>query len=405
MSGGEFFMIEANRHADYGKALGAVDQETLGPEAAARVTQMLELLPIHRATPLRTLVDVAKTLGVQSVHIKDESRRLGLGSFKALGGAYAVVCLVLEEASRLLKRNVAPSELLAPEVRSLVAQMTVGCATDGNHGRSVAAGANLVGCKASIFVHDNVNRERVDAIARFGARLIHVPGNYDDAVAEAERVCHSEGWTIVSDTSWPGYERIPRLVMQGYTAMVAEALAQLPKPPTHVFLQAGVGGFAASVAANISLTLGAARPKFIIVEPDRAACLFESNRVGEPIKIEAGEPTVMAMLECYEPSLLAWGVLSRVADAYMTVCDEDAVAAMNQLARPRDNSAAIIAGESGGAGLAGLIAVTRDGDARTMLDLNAKSRVLLFNTEGATAPEVYRKLTSMDPAEMSLIGE
>jgi diaminopropionate ammonia-lyase len=394
-------MIEANRHEDYGKALLAIDQEMFGPDAAARVTQMLQLLPTHRATPLRALPDIAKTLGVASVHIKDESRRLGLGSFKALGGAYAVVCLVLEELGRLLKRSVAPSELLDPAIRSLVAQLTVGCATDGNHGRSVAAGANLVGCKACIFVHDNVNQERVDAIARFGARLIHVAGNYDDAVAEAERVCHSEGWTIVSDTSWPGYERIPRLVMQGYTAMVTEALAQLPKPPTHVFLQAGVGGFAASVAANISLVLGAARPKFIVVEPDRAACLFESNRVGEPIKIEAGEPTVMAMLECYEPSLIAWGVLSRVADAYMTLRDEDAVAAMNQLARPRDNSAAIIAGESGGAGLGALIAVMRDADARAMLDLNATSRVLLFNTEGATAPKIYRKLTGLDPAEMT----
>jgi diaminopropionate ammonia-lyase len=401
-------MIEANRHPDYGNALRAVDQETLGPEAAARVTRMLQLLPIHRATPLRRLSDIAKTLGVESVHIKDESHRLGLGSFKALGGAYAVVCLVLAEASRLLKRDVAPSELLAPEIRSLVSQITVGCATDGNHGRSVAAGANLVGCKASIFVHDNVNCERVEAIARFGAKLIHVPGNYDDAVAEAERVCRAKGWTIVSDTSWPGYESIPRLVMQGYTAMVAEALAQAPKPPTHVFLQAGVGGFAASVAANISLTpgttLGAARPKFIIVEPDRAACLFESNRAGAPVKIKAGEPTVMAMLECYEPSLLAWDVLSRLADAYMTVRDEDAVAAMIKLARPRDNSAAIIAGESGGAGLAGLISVMGNADARTMLGLNGKSRILLFNTEGATAPEVYRKLTSIDPAEMSLAG-
>jgi diaminopropionate ammonia-lyase len=394
-------MIEANRHEDYGKALLAIDQEMFGPEAAARVTQMLQLLPTHRATPLRALPDIAKTLGVASVHIKDESRRLGLGSFKALGGAYAVVCLVLEELGRLLKRSVAPSELLDPAIRPLVAQMTVGCATDGNHGRSVAAGANLVGCKACIFVHDSVNQERVDAIARFGATLIHVAGNYDDAVAEVERVCHSEGWTIVSDTSWPGYERIPRLVMQGYTAMVAEALAQLPKPPTHVFLQAGVGGFAASVAANISLALGGARPKFIIVEPDRAACLFESNRVGDPVRIEAGEPTVMAMLECYEPSLLAWGVLSRVADAYMTLRDEDAIAAMNQLARPRDNSAAIIAGESGGAGLGALIAVMRDADARAMLDLNATSRVLLFNTEGATAPELYRKLTGLDPAEMT----
>ena len=182
-------VIEVNLHPDYGKALLAVDQEMFGPEAARRVTQMLELLPTHRPTPLRSLSGVARTLGLQSVHIKDESRRLGLGSFKALGGAYAVVCLVLEEVGRLLNRKVDPSELLDAQIRSLVAQMTVGCATDGNHGRSVAAGANLVGCKASIFVHDNVNRERVDAIGRFGATIIHVAGNYDDAVAEAQRVC------------------------------------------------------------------------------------------------------------------------------------------------------------------------------------------------------------------------
>lgn len=393
-------MIEANRHSDFGKELIPVDREMLGPEAAERVTQMLNLLPSHQKTPLVALTGIASTLGVQSIHIKDESSRLGLGSFKALGGAYAVVCLVLEEAGRILKRTVSATELLDPAIRGLASQMTVGCATDGNHGRSVAAGANLVGCRACIFVHDNVNQERLDAIARFGAQLIHVPGNYDDAVAEAERRCRAEGWTIVSDTSWPGYEHIPRLVMQGYTAMVSEALAQLPKPPTHVFLQAGVGGFAASVAANIALTLGAERPKFIIVEPDRAACLFESNRVNNPIKVDAVEPTVMAMLECYEPSLLAWGILSRVADAYMTVPEQEAVEVMNQLARPSSGDAPVVAGESGGAGLAGLMAAMRDPQARELLGLDASSRVLLFNTEGATAPKIYRELTGLDPAEV-----
>jgi diaminopropionate ammonia-lyase len=397
-------MIEANHHPDFGKDLLAIDRDMLGPEAAAGVTQMLAMLPTHRATPLRELSDVAASLGVQSIHIKDESSRLGLGSFKALGGAYAVVRLVLEEVSRVLEREVSASELLNPKIRALVAQMTVGCATDGNHGRSVAAGANLVGCKASIFVHDNVNQERVDAIARFGARLIHVPGNYDDAVAEAERMCHAEGWLIVSDTSWPGYETTPRLVMQGYTAMVSEVIAQLPQPPTHVFLQAGVGGFAAAVAANLTATFGKNRPKFIIVEPDRAACLFESNRVGKPVKIEAHEPTVMAMLECYEPSLLAWGILSRVVDAYMTVTDEEAIAVMKQLARPASGAAGIVAGESGGAGLAGLIALSRDKDAAALVGLDSSSRVLLFNTEGATAPKVYRDLTGLDPEEVGALS-
>jgi diaminopropionate ammonia-lyase len=392
-------MIEPNKHADFGKALIAVDQEMLGADAAARVTAMLRLHPSYKVTPLQPLDALAKTIGVGAIHIKDESARLGLGSFKALGGAYAVVGLVLEEATRTLNRPVSATELLDPNIRAIFRRVTVGCATDGNHGRSVAAGANLVGCAASIFVHDGVSEERVAAIARFGADIIRVKGNYDDAVVEAERVCKAEGWIIVSDTSWPGYERIPRLVMQGYTAMVSEVLAKIPQPPTHVFLQAGVGGFAASVAANLALTLGHDRPKFIVVEPDRAACLFASNRAGRPVKVEPTEPTVMAMLECYEPSLLAWGVLSRLADAYMTISDADAIEAMKCLARPNGSGASVIAGESGGAGLAGLIEASRTPANRALLGLDRDSRVLLFNTEGATAPDIYKSLTGFSPAE------
>ena len=212
--------------------------------------------------------------------------------------------------------------------------MTVACATDGNHGRSVAQGAELVGCQSVIFVHAGVSERRVAAIARFGARMVQVDGTYDDAVAEAAEVALRNDWTIVSDTSWPGYERIPALVMQGYTALVGETLRALSEPPTHVFVQAGVGGVAAAVAGHLAIVLGDQRPVFVVVEPARAACLMETAKVGRPVKIAHGEPTVMAMLECYEPSLVAWRVLARVADAFMTVDEEDAVAVMNWLARP-----------------------------------------------------------------------
>jgi diaminopropionate ammonia-lyase len=200
------------------------------------------------------------------------------------------------------------------------------------------------------------------------------------------------GWTIVSDTSWPGYERIPALVMQGYTVMVREALRQLSEAPTHVFVQAGVGGVAAAVAGHLSMALAEQRPTFIVVEPARAACVYESALVGRPVKIEQGESTVMAMLECYEPSLIAWRVLSRVADAFMTVDEEDAVAAMKQLARPFGADPAIIAGESGGVGLAGLTRALADHDAREALRLGPQSRILLINTEGATDPLRYAEL-------------
>lgn len=390
-------MFQLNRHADYGKALDPADAEALGAAASENAERYLAWRGSLEPTPLHSLPALAAELGLGALHIKDEGYRLGLGSFKALGGSYAVVCLVLEEAARRLGRPVTLDEAQTPEVRAIASEMTVACATDGNHGRSVAQGAEMVGAQAAIFVHAGVTDERVAAIARFGARMIRVEGTYDDSIAEASRMAAEEGWIVVSDTSWPGYERIPALVMQGYTVMVREALRQLPAPPTHVFVQAGVGGVAAAVAGYLSLALGEERPTFVVVDPSRAACLFESARAGRPVKVAHGEPTVMAMLECYEPSLIAWRVLSRVADGFMTVEEEDAVAAMNCLARPAGDDPAIAAGESGGAGLAGLLRAVADPEVRRALNLDGASRAFVINTEGPTDAERYRQLVGMPP--------
>ncbi len=390
-------MILRNQHPDYRKPLHPVDAKTLGAGAAKEVERCLTYRADHAPTPLHTLPALAAELGVGAIHVKDEGFRLGLGSFKALGGSYAVIRLVLEEAGRRLGRPVDFGELHAPEVRAVASEMTVACATDGNHGRSVAQGAQLVGARAVIFVHAGVSAERVAAIARFGADMVRVEGTYDDSVAEAARVAAEKGWIVVSDTSWPGYERIPGLVMQGYTAMVREALRQLPEAPTHVFVQAGVGGVAAAVAGHLALVLGDRRPTFVVVEPARAACLHETARRGHPVRIDHDEPTVMAMLECYEPSLVAWRILSRLADAFMTVDDEDAVAVMNRLARPAGGDPAIVAGESGGAGLAGLVRAAASPDTRAALRLTGASRVFVINTEGATDPERYATLVGMRP--------
>jgi diaminopropionate ammonia-lyase len=301
---------------------------------------------------------------------------------------------VLDAASERLGRVIDVAALHAPEVRAIAAGMTFACATDGNHGRSVAQGAELVGARAVVFVHSGVSQERVAAIARFGAEMVHVAGSYDDSVEEAAGIADKNGWTIVSDTSWPGYERIPALVMQGYTAIVREALRQLPEPPTHVFVQAGVGGVAAAVGGHLVVALANHSPMFVVVEPARAACVYESARVGHSIKIKQGEPTVMAMLECYQPSLIAWRVLSRVADGFMTVEEVDAVAAMKRLARPIGADPAIVAGESGGVGLAGLIRALADPEARKALRLGAQSRIFVINTEGATDPQRYAELVA-----------
>ncbi|MGP1609079.1 MAG: diaminopropionate ammonia-lyase, partial [Burkholderiales bacterium] len=250
---------------------------------------------------------------------------------------------------------------------------------------------------AVILVHAGVSAERVAAIANFGAQMIHVEGTYDDSLAEATNRAAANGWIVVSDTSWPGYERIPAMVMQGYTAMVREALQQLPETPTHVFVQAGVGGIAAAVAGHLAIALGANRPRFIVVDPSRAACLFESAKAGHAVKIAASEPTVMAMLECYQPSQIAWRILSRLADGFMIVEDADAVAAMNRLARPVAGDPVIIAGESGAAGLAGLVLAATTADTRKLAGLDRASRVFVINTEGATDPGRYAELVGIRP--------
>ena len=261
-----------------------------------------------------------------------------------------------------------------------------------------------MGARAVIFVHSGVSDARIAAIAGFGTEIVRVKGNYDDSVVEASRVAEREGWTILSDTSWPGYEHIPGLVMQGYTMLVREALAAMPSPPTHVFLQAGVGGFAASVAGHLALTLGERRPHITVVEPARAACLFESARAGRIVKVPETEPTVMAMLECYEPSMIAFRILERLADGFMTVDEDTAPEVMRRLARPIAGDPAIVSGESGGVGLAGLLTVLREPELAGKIGLGAASRVLVINTEGATDPALYQRIVGRAPADIAAEG-
>ncbi len=390
-----------NKMPQYQSTLAPQDAAVLSIEGAAEVRQILDLRDHSEPTPMHHLPALAGQLGVADIHIKDEGHRLGLGSFKALGGAYALMRLVQAEASKRLGRSVPAQDLLTPEVRAIAEQMTFACATDGNHGRSVAQGAQIMGARAVILVHSGVSDARIQAIAHFGADIIRVKGNYDDSVAEASRVSAEKGWTVLSDTSWSGYEDIPGLVMQGYTAIVQEALQQLPDRPTHVFLQAGVGGFAAAIAGHFAVIEGEHRPHVTVVEPDRAACLMDSACAGEPVRTAETEPTIMAMLECYEPSLTAFRVLSRVADGFMTVGEEAAPAVMRLLANPQRDDPAIVAGESGAVGLAGAMAVLGNPELADKIGLGASSRLLFINTEGATDPALYQKIVGLSPAEVA----
>ena len=352
----------------------------------------------YATTPLRELPDLAREAGVAVICLKDEAGRFGLGSFKALGGAYAVAGVL---ATELARRNVARAtnsvELVSGRYRDATEAITVTCATDGNHGRSVAWGAQHFHCRCVIFVHAGVSQGRVDAIARYGAEVRRIDGTYDDSVREATRQAEAQGWFVVSDTSWAGYTEIPREVMQGYRLMPDEAADQWSgAPPTHVFIQGGVGGVAAAVSVQMRARFRPA-PALIVVEPDRAACLLASAELGETTAIPGNLDTLMAGLACGEPSLIAWQELDRAATAFMAIPDEAAVACMRLLA-----DCAVVAGELGVAGLAGCLLAAADPAARETLGLDGSSRVMLFNTEGATDPALYRTLVGRTPESVGV---
>jgi diaminopropionate ammonia-lyase len=388
-----------DRYSSYGKNL----REILGGERFVQAQAAIQAWRGYTATPLCSLRSTAAELGVEAVLYKDESGRFGLGSFKALGGAYAVLRLLTHEVERRLGHaGIDAGDLMAGKYRDCTRQITVTCATDGNHGRSVAWGAQMFGCRCVIFLHETVSEGRADAIAVYGAEVRRSPGNYDDAVRMAARTAAAENWFVVSDTSYEGYLDVPRDVMQGYAVMVEEALQQLPaaRMPTHIFIQGGVGGLAAAVCGHLWERLGTRRPRLVVVEPENAACLYASAEAGKPTAVHGSLETVMAGLSCGEPSLIAWQILATGADDFMTIPDEPALESMRRLAAGASEDPPIVAGESAVAGLAALLLVAGRPDDRRRLGLGPQSRVLLFGTEGATDPQLYRQIVGRDAAEV-----
>jgi diaminopropionate ammonia-lyase len=363
-----------NRGLDRSRPYAEAERQILSMAAAQAAMETISAWPGYAPTPLVPLDGVARAAGVASVAIKHEGHRFGLGSFKALGGAYAV------------ERVVA--------ARGGTAGLTVTSATDGNHGRSVAWGARRHGITCIIYIHTHVSAGRADAIAAFGAEVRRVPGTYDDAVRAAAKAAADEGAVVISDTSWPGYEDMPRDVMQGYAVLAMEAQAQGARP-THVFVQGGVGGLAAALLAVEWEQHGAARPRLVVVEPERAACLMESARAGRPAVVGGDLATIMTGLSCGEASLLAWRLLGPGADAFMRIADEAAAQTMRLLA-----GQGLAVGESGVAGLAGFLLAANDPAARERLRLDAASRVLCYATEGATDAAVYREIVGQDAVDV-----
>jgi diaminopropionate ammonia-lyase len=316
--------------------------------------------PGYESSPVRRLDAVASELGLGAVLLKDESGRLGQGSFKSLGGAYAAAMKLRE-----LKSD---------------GPVTLCCATDGNHGRSVAFAASRLGCSAVVYMHENALEYKAEAIRALGAQVIRTPGTYDDSVRIAKETAQAEGWLLISDTSDPNDQTVHR-VMRGYGVMVLELIEQLERAPTHVFLQGGVGGLAAGVAGIFSEVFGQDRPKFIIVEPETAACLFESAVRFEPSRVGGDLHTEMHMLAAGEASAAAWPILQRRVDAFIAIEDAPAVAAADRLNRPEAGRAALDIGVTGAASLAGLFELMRKPELAGLLGLGPASRVLAFGTE------------------------
>jgi diaminopropionate ammonia-lyase len=348
-------------------------------------------------TPLWSLPQLASKNGVKLISVKDESKRSELASFKVLGAPNALVKLILRHYPNYL-----PHLILTGAYGKFLNDFTVISATDGNHGRALAAAAQSIGCPCVIVLHAEVSQERESAIANYGAKIIRVTGNYDQSVEQAKALAANNAWHVVSDTSYQGYETIPADVMQGYGIMAAEIIEQIEQDNlpsiTHVFLQAGVGGLPAGVVSYLWQHLQTQRPIFIIVEPEQADCLYQSALNQTPSGATGSVDSVMVGLACGKTSPLAWQFLRMSVDFFMLISDSQAVNAMNNLARGFVDDIPIIAGESGAAGMAGFLAL--DDLQRKTMNINDQSHLVFFNTEGATAPTIYADLVGKKHTEI-----
>lgn len=323
------------------------------PSAIAdSVARLLQRCPAHEETPLRFSPELAGRVGVASVAIKDERNRMGLGSFKALGAAYAIA------------REAQDSD--PDNLTSALAGQTFVTASAGNHGLSVAVGARVFGARAVIFLSDTVPEAFANRLRDLDADVVRSGKDYEASMTAAAEDAEANGWTLLSDSSWPDYTRLPMLVMEGYVQLADEAARQMPAPPTHIFLQAGVGGLACAVAAHARTIWGDA-PQIIVVEPEAAPALQKSIRAGRVVDT-TGRASSMGRLDCKTPSWVALNGLARDADQFMTISEEEAESILPLLAKLDLETT-----PSGGAGLAGLL---------TGPPLGSDARVLTILSEG-----------------------
>lgn len=337
-------------------------------------------LPVYKPTPLTYLPSLADKYGVGGICLKDESFRFGLNSFKSLGAVYAI--------SMILKKN--------PDLEVFCT------ATDGNHGKAVAWSARMFNKKSVVYVPGDTTNNRINAIENEGAKVEKVDGDYDYACECAEQASIKNGWQLVQDLAWEGYEEIPAHIVSGYMTQFREMEKEihiLPKPKVDiVFLQAGVGSFAGSGTYYYLSRYNIKRPKIVIVEPNEADAVFASFLKDEVTTSESSGKTIMAGLNCATPSTGTWDILKNGVDAAVKVDDEYARIAVRELYYPSGEDKKIVAGESGVGGLAGFIAIMTNEElkpVREALKINKNTKVLFISTEGATDIDVFNEIIKL----------
>jgi diaminopropionate ammonia-lyase len=372
----------------------------LNLEEIGKARKFLMSFPCYKETPLRNLVDLADKMGIAGIYVKDESYRFGLNAFKVLGGSYAIAKYLAQRLN--MEINELSFDLLTSKaIKEKLGDITFATATDGNHGRGVAWTARQLCQKSVVYMPKGSSQARLKNIQAEGAEASITELNYDDAVRLAAENATKYGWVMVQDTAWDGYEDIPAWIMQGYGIMAAEALEQLNNlgvdKPTHIFAQAGVGSLAGAIQGYYASAFPQSTPKTVIVEANKAACLYKSIEAGDgqPKMVGGDMQTIMAGLACGEPNTISWEVLRDYSDMFVSCPDWITAKGMRMLGNPMGNDIRVISGESGAVTM-GLLSVLMQNDdlktARECLQLNEDSRVLLFSTEGDTDQEKYRSI-------------
>ena len=365
------------------------------------VRRLHQMVPGYKQTPLVILKGLAEKIGVRAVLVKDESSRFGLKAFKGLGGIYAMYRIICRELDLDPERTTL-NMLQESPFKEKIQNMTFATTTDGNHGKGVSWAAGLLGCKAYVYMPRGSAPVRAQAIREAGNAEVTVTDMlYDDCVAMTKELAEKNGWYLIQDTSWDGYEQVPLWIMQGYTTLYYEALEQMQamgyEHPTHIFLQAGVGSMAGAIAATAASSHKDCPPVITTVEPDEVACFYESflGTDGLPHPSKGSCETIMAGLNCAVPCTLAWEILKETAAGGFACPDDVTRQGMRRLACPVAGDHAVTSGESGAvtAGLLETLMTDPDCmDLKKQLGLNQDSVVFLISTEGDTDPENYRKI-------------